>query len=1119
MAGPVHSAPKVPLNTIHLQCRWDGNPKNCVQTSIWIEIDPEPNGKLPLLNLRHERVGYVEFEKPVRLTDEKGQLLRPPLTGDEFCIIRDQAWGFVAKYVQDETLKPCPYHKMRHTLYRSLSTDANAPGNHNCSFITIREMRESVGRSDMVREEAPVFDSDQRNLHSAARVRCAPSVNKIMQAADGEEGSRTSSSSSKGLWMDHDGSRSVHQESPRTPYQKGMLWPHTPTKRRLFPPSPKSPGSENPSCDALEPEACGSSRESPPEPFPDLPEDCESLECEEFKSHGEPFPDVERNSVKKSSDSGSNDQHGDSIDSSRQVKDRRSMDCIELAGREASRETVIRSPARAPTAEKFGEANTAMESGCIRGVPLSPSPHSSVTVAKRDTRRIVSEKGSSSKIPVRKSKHAEESPTKQQTPSPAKTETKTKYSEDTSTYKMGKTDPAMSPNTFSLGSSKALYSQFTQSKMFGTIGRNFMNRTNIDLKSSIQKEHWTPRHKRRDSSQLSSIESEAGESNLSESVRSKGSSHVAKWLHTSRHDGAEIDEELMRTSADELQKNVSVDIDADRHHAYDHSGRTGHKPMYSIRTETEKRPRMKEFASLRPDAGDSRIAMRKKRSPIQRSPILEEVDGTLCLIFPEHPLRGHYAIVIDLHVHLRPSQSADRWYFKVPGLPVSPRRGVGTFELFIPEGAYKEVDFDVHGLWDPRLSSNSISANFDIGKAFELPVLLTTRVNPKITSELRMQTRLYEHKDQTQKVLEYTASCMVELDRNEARRGACHFVILIHDGPNGDFIWEMEGKRTELDISGVFRSIGQTRIRVACPNDYLLEPFLVKWRVENGHSRGRIWMPRLSCVGADHFTMEQSSDVRSALRCLEFKAREVVATTPAKEWVKCGNPTVSRERSKNMMDKLESFRVASPWQFGAGILGLQNLALRMVLQADQVAISAKKAKQSFKTRAWPHISGPYRYLQNHGTRIAILIIIVVLYLDYRPERLHGLRENQAMRNGFNDVQVPRPKDSVGGSGRGIPDIASPSSVMWDTLDCKVEQLKSSEQDKPRENASDKTERSDGVVDVALEISMGESADKHVFVGLKKKDNSQGSFDVGDSADEDSFRDKLDLWLGWVRPLG
>lgn len=721
------------------------------------------------------------------------------------------------------------------------------------------------------------------------------------------------------------------------------------TKRRLFPPSPPS------------------NRNTP------------ELSCYSVRGGYDAYKPTESN-VKGKSDVGQtrnvepNSTEAQGVSEQSGNSDYTVSNNAQLVRRESSRQTVILSPVGPSVEETLAPARPRPSTEAT----LTPTPSSSVTVSKRSARLISSEKGhAGSRIPV-KARSSDSVPSEEELqnlsdsvkPRKFKLFFPTEDSSPGSSPSCKQSSQASLPVTpmKDLFSLKRSSDQKADSEPMKTISdKSPREKTELFVSPSYtlkstpgSGDYWDPPKSKLDS---------VSKDEESEDSMSEGSTPLQAWIRRKnelnkkkifgkRHPAWET--ELSPQDVDRLligneRTGSPLKLGGNK------SSMSNNANRFKSEQKAEYSPVQRSRAPIeRGGIIGGRNLYAALHDVVPRSPIVENIDGKLYIIFPENPIRGVFSFKVRFILRLSIADFDEWQVLTIPGFPIEKEGGFGTLKFTAQRTDRRVVKFDTSALTNPRFGTNEVLANYDIREPFSLPIKVTNTKREALLSGFRMRyeirmVNIFEPRPENALAVEYTAACVLDLDESSLWADEHTFFILINDGPAGDFEWFMNKKNVLLDMSlHTSQSLGQTKLKITCLKNDLKTPFLLRWQAVYDATFAGPLIPKLYSVSSDCIGLDETTHLRALLEDNNLKSRrkETVFLAPY------GYPQSNQEKQEYLEN---DSRLTEVTKLAESDIKSQNLF-------EETIDGVRKVKRYF------------------GDRIMwVGIILAILYLWHAPQ--------------------------------------------------------------------------------------------------------------------------------------
>ncbi|KAK2787181.1 hypothetical protein FQN53_005603 [Emmonsiellopsis sp. PD_33] len=246
-----------------------------------------------------------------------------------------------------------------------------------------------------------------------------------------------------------------------------------------------------------------------------------------------------------------------------------------------------------------------------------------------------------------------------------------------------------------------------------------------------------------------------------------------------------------------------------------------------------------------PDSEDEMVSFGKDSS------------GYFHLLMPRLVTRAVCIISIYIEVTLTPLQEDGWQLLHIPGLPLNRNGKYGTFRLLADKCPWKKkVECSTDGLIGVRSVGGGYMGSFDAGK----PLVLTVRATEVLTSDpidkrvLDCEIRVAHKRHRILgfgSFVEYTAYIILSMYQQAVCQQDGAFVVVISDGPHGDFEFRMVGLKEEYFVDAFPKSashIGTTKIKVIWCTELESKKFRIRWRTPHGTATAMTWVPKLFFV-------------------------------------------------------------------------------------------------------------------------------------------------------------------------------------------------------------------------------------------------------------------------------
>ncbi|KAK2805296.1 hypothetical protein FQN50_006197 [Emmonsiellopsis sp. PD_5] len=356
--------------------------------------------------------------------------------------------------------------------------------------------------------------------------------------------------------------------------------------------------------------------------------------------------------------------------------------------------------------------------------------------------------------------------------------------------------------------------------------------------------------------------------------------------------------------------------------------------------------------------------------------------------------------IVSIYIEVTPTPlQEDGWQLlHIPGFPLNRNGKFGTFRLLADKcQRKKKIECSTEGLVGGQAVGGGCMGSFNAGK----PLVLKVRGTEVLTSE-SIDKRILDCEIRVAHIrrrilglgsfVEYTAIIKLSTYQQVVCQQDGAFMVVISDGPRGDFEFRMEGLREEYFIDVFPKSashIGTTKIKVIWCTELESEKFRLRWRTPHGTTTAFTWVPKLFFVKVGQPIEYTPSLLRSRILGLRggrhkeatvetqettVKTQETMIEQDDEDWDWLGLPYLE-DKSVALWIIHQALRVCLLFLYGLEALGS---AIRLYFDMTPMALNVGIVSL-FTGAILLHLTQPsWKTLQNQVVRF-----------DYRPSRQRG----------------------------------------------------------------------------------------------------------------------------------
>lgn len=230
-------------------------------------------------------------------------------------------------------------------------------------------------------------------------------------------------------------------------------------------------------------------------------------------------------------------------------------------------------------------------------------------------------------------------------------------------------------------------------------------------------------------------------------------------------------------------------------------------------------------------------------------PYAEEVNGSMAIVFPGDVIEGTFKVHVVATSDFNGVDN-DGWReFILPEFNARDGdRGTLIFNFMQDRKAF---EFDTEALPWAEIDVGFLHADFELSKGLALPVHTLHTQTHKLVDGFTIDSNIQSiyclpGSGSDHPTLEYTATCVFKVKRQNFFSERCCFHILLERGPWGRFESSLDEQEWHVRLDPEDRSsVADTEIRITCPFADIGKPFRISWGVDLKGLPAKTWIPKI----------------------------------------------------------------------------------------------------------------------------------------------------------------------------------------------------------------------------------------------------------------------------------